>query len=228
MKDLTCVKYSRELAEAALKIQAIRLSPDSPFTWASGYRMPVYNDNRLLLAHPEFRDIVLRAMTFVVKQAELNCDFIAGIPTAGLPWGAMLADRMVKPFLYARKDAKDHGRRRQVEGVDDPAELKGKRILVVEDLISTGRSSMESIEVFRSFGAELPACISIFSYGFPEAADAFTAKQILPLSILDFPELMNIMEENRTFSAEQLTLLRSWNSDPFAWGEKHGFPKVER
>ena len=228
MKEINCVKYSRELALAAVDVKAIRLQPDNPFTWASGYRMPIYNDNRLFLAYPDYRSLIINAFAFMLEQGEFKCDYIAGIPTAGLPWGAILADRVKKPFIYARKDTKDHGKKKQIEGVDNLDDLKGKNVLVVEDLISTGKSSLESIEVIESTGAKVPACLSIFTYAFPSAKEAFEKKGIHPVSILSFPELLNILAHEKYFNETQIETLRSWNAAAFEWGEKHGFPKQEK
>lgn len=219
--------YANELARAALEIEAIQLRPNEPFTWASGYRMPVYNDNRLLLGYPAYRSLVAKAFESLIHQLGLQPDYIAGTPVAGIPHGLLLADRMEKPFIYGRKLAKDHGMQRRVEGVTSEAELHGKDILLVEDLISTGKSSVEAVELYKNIGAQVVACVSIFTYGFQKASETFSSVNVPFYSLLDFATLVKFVREQHYFSMEQTDVLADWQNDPFSWGEKHGFPKVE-
>ena len=128
------IEYSSQIAQAAMETKAIRLQPDQPFTWASGYRMPIYNDNRLLLGHAAFRTLIVDAFCELTKTKELNPEYIAGIPIAGIPYGVLLADRLQLPFIWGKKNAKDHGMGRRVEGIPSEDLLKGKKILLVEDL----------------------------------------------------------------------------------------------
>jgi len=218
--------FASALAAAALEIGALRLQPDNPFTWASGYRMPIYNDNRLFLFHPRHRDLILNAFVHILEEEGIDPDIVSGIPTAGIPWGMSLADRLNKPFIYVRSESKDHGKKKKVEGLDDLQRLKGARVLVTEDLVSTGKSSMESIQQLLDLGADVPACLSIFSYALPKAAALFADAGIPQLNILDFPSLLDSLRKNGPFSQDQLNMLASWNADPFAWGENNGFPKV--
>jgi orotate phosphoribosyltransferase len=221
-------EYASQIARAALEIEAIKLRPDDPFTWASGYRMPIYNDNRLLLGFPAHRSLIAAAFEALVIEKGFQADFIAGIPTAGIPHGVLLADRLNLPFIYGKKTAKDHGMERRVEGISSENQLKGKKILLVEDLISTGKSSAQSATLYQAIGSEVIACISIFTYGFSKAVDCFSEIGVSAFSLLDFPTLIGFVKKERYFSDEQSDILAEWQNDPFSWGEKHGFPKVEK
>ncbi len=159
-----------KVAQQLLQIKAIKLSPQNPFTWASGIKSPIYCDNRIVLSHPEARNIVKEAL--VEKASQFGeFDVIAGVATAGIPHGALLADAMNMPFIYVRSKAKEHGRQNLIEG-----EIKGgERVLVIEDLISTGGSSVKAIESVREAGCEVVGALAIFSYGFDKAKRTFDA-----------------------------------------------------
>lgn len=159
-----------KVAQQLLQIKAIKLSPQNPFTWASGIKSPIYCDNRIVLSHPEARNIVKEAL--VEKASQFGeFDVIAGVATAGIPHGALLADAMNMPFIYVRSKAKEHGRQNLIEG-----EIKGgERVLVIEDLISTGGSSVKAIESVREAGCEVVGVLAIFSYGFDKAKRTFDA-----------------------------------------------------
>ncbi len=158
------------VAQQLLQIKAIKLSPQNPFTWASGIKSPIYCDNRIILSHPEARNIVKEAL--VKKALQFGeFDVIAGVATAGIPHGALLADAMNMPFIYVRSKAKEHGRQNLIEG-----EIKGgERVLVIEDLFSTGGSSVKAIEAVREAGCEVVGALAIFSYGFEKAKRTFEA-----------------------------------------------------
>jgi orotate phosphoribosyltransferase len=159
-----------QVAQQLLQIKAIKLSPQNPFTWASGIKSPIYCDNRIVLSHPEARNIVKEAL--VKKALQFGeFDVIAGVATAGIPHGALLADAMNMPFIYVRSKAKEHGRQNLIEG-----EIKGgERVLVIEDLISTGGSSVKAIESVREAGCDVVGALAIFSYGFEKAKRTFDA-----------------------------------------------------
>lgn len=158
------------VAQQLLQIKAIKLSPQNPFTWASGIKSPIYCDNRIVLSHPTARNIVKEAL--VKKSSQFGeFDVIAGVATAGIPHGALLADALGMPFIYVRNKAKEHGRQNLIEG-----EIKGgERVLVIEDLISTGGSSVKAIEAVREAGCEVIGALAIFSYGFEKAKRTFEA-----------------------------------------------------
>jgi len=209
-----------KIAKAALKIKAVKLQPDNPFTWASGYKMPIYNDNRLFLFYPEYRRLIAEGFAKLIKDKDIPCDMIAGTPTAGIPHGVLLADILGKPFIYPRKWKKDHGMLNKIEGVPDPDMIKGKHVVMIEDLISTGGSSVESLEVVRSAGAKVNTCLSIFSYGFKKAQDAFSAVDAQYFSLINLDTLIAVVEEEQYFNDEQIELLRQWQASPFTWGDR--------
>lgn len=211
---------ARHIALAALKIKAVKLQPDNPFTWASGYKMPIYNDNRLFLFYPEYRKLICEGFSALVAENDIECDIIAGTPTAGIPHGALLAEHLGKPFIYPRKSQKDHGMQNRIEGIPDASELKGKKVLMIEDLISTGGSSLEALETVRGSGADVDTCLSIFSYGFLKAKDCFHRAGADYISLLTFDILLEIVEGSGYFNQAQIELLRAWQQSPFEWGER--------
>ncbi len=211
---------ARQIAKAAIEIKAVKLQPDNPFTWASGYKMPIYNDNRLFLFYPQYRRLICEGFTKLIKEKNISCDMIAGTPTAGIPHGVVLADIIQKPFIYPRKWQKGHGMKNMIEGVPHLDMLKGKHVVMVEDLISTGGSSVESLEVIRSAGAKVDTCLSIFSYGFQKASDTFKSVNARYFSLISLDTLIAVVEEEKYFNAEQIELLREWQASPFTWGER--------
>jgi orotate phosphoribosyltransferase len=213
---------SRKLAETALEIKAIKLSPQNPFTWTSGYRMPIYNDNRLLLGRYEHRSLVADGFVELIERHSLKFEVVAGTATAGMPFGTTLADRLKLPFVYVREKPKAHGTGKRVEGVLNP----GTPVLLIEDLISMGTSSTSACEGLRNEGGTVAACLSIFNYELQEARDAFTRVSVPIHSLLGFSELLQVAKEKQYISASDYDMLASWSKEPTAWGEKHGFPKV--
>lgn len=211
---------ARKIAKAALEIKAVKLQPDNPFTWASGYKMPIYNDNRLFLFYPEYRKLIVEGFAKLIKDKEIPCDMIAGTPTAGIPHGVLLADILDKPFIYPRKWQKDHGMQNKIEGVPHPDMIKGKNVVMIEDLISTGKSSVESLEVLKAADAKVDICLSIFTYGFSKAQDAFDAVNASYQSLITLDTLIAVVEEEKYFNDAQIELLREWKKSPFTWGER--------
>ena len=218
------------IAAEGLRIGAIKLSPDDPFEWASGYRMPVYNDNRMFLFHPDIRRTIIAGLAELVTASSAAPEVIAGTATAGIPHGASLADHLGLPFIYIRDKPKGHGLRNRIEGIDAASDLGGRRVTVIEDLISTGGSSARAVEAVREAAGSADYCFAIFSYGFDRAAEAFAALEppCEVRSLLTFDILLATARESGTFTEDQLALLEEWRRDPFAWGTKHGFPKVEK
>jgi orotate phosphoribosyltransferase len=211
---------AQQIAKAALEIKAVKLQPDDPFTWASGYKMPIYNDNRLFLFYSKYRKLIARGFGKLIEEKDIPCDMIAGTPTAGIPHGVLLADVLDKPFIYPRKWQKGHGMKNMIEGVPHPDMIKDKHVVMIEDLISTGGSSVESLEVVRSAGAKVGTCLSIFSYGFQKAQDAFDAVNATYYSLISLNTLISVVEEENYFNADQIKLLREWQASPFTWGER--------
>jgi len=213
---------SKNLALAALRCGALSLNTKNPFRWASGYFMPVYNDNRLLLGSPENRKLVYQGLAELCQS--YSTELVAGCATAGIAPALGLADQLSLPFSYVRAKAKEHGRQQLIEG----APVKGKKVIVVEDLISTGGSSLKVVEILRESGAEVLACISIFNYGFSKSQFAFEEASCSTESILTLDALCKIAVENGSVKAEELDSIKSWQLEPFAWGEQNGFPQEEK
>ncbi len=217
----------RTIAEHGLRIGAIKLNPDEPFRWASGYRMPVYNDNRMFLFHPEARRLIARGLADIVEREGIAPEVVAGTATAGIPHGALLADLLSLPFIYIRDKPKAHGLKNRIEGLDAESDLGGRRVVVIEDLISTGGSSAKTVVAVREANGRADWCLSIFSYGLEKAEAEFTS--LTPpcrfASLLTFPVLLDVAKSGGFLGAPQIALLEAWRKDPFGWGEAHGFPK---
>ena len=229
MKDIVQIQknYGPKLAKAALSLGAIKLSPDKPFTWASGYRMPIYNDNRQFLALPEYRALIRDAFAEMVEVLGLgDVENISGTATAGIPHATSLADKLGKPMSYVRSSAKDHGMGNQIEGLAGGS-FGGKKVLLIEDLISTGSSSIKALQAIRQADGLCDTCLAIFTYGLDKAADAFAAltPKCSVYTILDYATMLETALADGYISAEHAESLRQWREDPFAWGEKHGFLK---
>jgi orotate phosphoribosyltransferase len=229
-EESTIDSLARTIAEQGLRIGAIKLNAEAPFQWASGYRMPVYNDNRMFLFHPETRRAIARGLGEIVADRGIAPEVVAGTATAGIPHGALLADLLSLPFIYIRDKPKGHGLRNRIEGLDADSDLEGRRVVVIEDLISTGGSSARAVEAVREANGLCSWCLSIFSYGLEKAAEEFAA--LAPPcafeSLLTFPVLLDVARDGGFLSSEHIALLEGWRKDPFGWGEKHGFPRVER
>lgn len=191
--------------------------------------MPVYNDNRMFLFYPEIRKMISRGLAEIIQAEDISFDVIAGTATAGIPHGTSLADRLGHPFIYIRDKPKSHGLRNQIEGIDAESDLGGKRVIIIEDLVSTGGSSAKAVEAVRKANGVCEYCLAIFSYGLDRAIEMFTGLQppCELRSLLTFDLLLDIARTTGRFSVEQISLLSEWREDPFGWGEKHGFPKVE-
>lgn len=207
------VPVSVEIARQLLQIKAVKLDPNEPFTWASGMLSPIYCDNRVALSHPAVRSFM---KTCLVERSAAFPEFnvVAGVATAGIPHGTLLADALEKSFIYVRSSAKDHGRRNLIEG-----ELpKGAKVLVVEDLISTGGSSLQAVESLRDAGAQVVGVLAIFQYGFPKAAQAFAAKNVLLHTLSDYETLVQEAVAAGYVSPNDLETLQQWRQNPDGWG----------
>lgn len=203
----------REVARNLLEIKAVKLSPRDPFTWASGMLSPIYCDNRVALSHPKVRTFLKNCLA---EKSQLFGDFdvVAGVATAGIPHGALLADVLEKPFVYVRSSAKEHGRRNQIEG-----ELRtGQSVLVVEDLISTGGSSLLAVDALREAGAQVAGVLAIFQYGFEKAHTAFAQKQVHFQTLTNYDALVQEAAQMGYVTDEDLKLLKKWRENPDAWG----------
>lgn len=203
----------KAVAEKLLQVGAVKLSPEKPFTWASGWMSPIYCDNRKVLSFPYTRDYIKSEMCNVIFEKFPEVDMLAGVATAGIPWGAMAADQLKLPYIYVRPKPKEHGLGNQIEGSFEP----GKSVLVIEDLISTGKSSLEVVTVLKNAGLNVVGMVSIFTYGFPVAAQAFAAANVPYLSLTNYSSLIELGVEKGTISSENQQLLMQWREDPANW-----------
>ena len=213
------MKFSEEIAKVSIETGAIQLNPETPFLWASGYRMPIYNDNRLLLGNSQQRQLIAEGFNDIITSKEIEVDVIAGTATAGIPPATSLADMLKTPLIYVRPNPKEHGMKNQIEGVLSDSQ----KVVLVEDLISTGGSALNAVAAIREAGGKVDHCLSIFSYGFSKAIEQFKNARCQLHHLLNFEELILLARENKSISTEQFSLLKSWHSDPFNWGSKNGF-----
>lgn len=206
----------RKVAESLLRIKAIQLSPEDPFTWASGLRSPIYCDNRMALSHPSVRTHIRQQMCAVVESMHLKPDMIAGVATGGIAWGAYVAHELGLPFCYVRGEAKGHGKGNRVEG-----DLgKAQNVVVIEDLISTGKSSLSAVEALRAEGLEVKGMVAIFTYGFNLAADNFAAAGCPLETLSDYPTLISEAAQREYLTDNQAKTLMRWREDAAAWSRQ--------
>jgi len=204
------------LASKLLETGAVRIQPDIPFTWASGMRSPIYCDNRILLSYPEIRTGLIDLMVKVLKDFELF-DTVAGVATAGIPAGTLVADRLKLPFAYVRSKPKEHGRQNLIEG----SIQQNASVLVVEDLISTGMSSLQAVDAIRQIPAKVTGVIAIFQYGLPKAKQAFEEANCPFATLTDFETIIQVAVEKKMIEPFHLELLSRWSADPKAWSEQY-------
>jgi len=216
--------------KAGLEIKAIKLNPDEPFEWTSGYMMPIYNDNRMFLFNSEHRRLISECFNDVLQSNNISYDVIAGTSTAGISPGTTLADRVQKPLIYVRDKPKEHGLRNRIEGIDAELDLDGKKVILIEDLISKGGSSARAVQAIRDANGECNHCLSIFNYGFDSANQTFydLNPECEVTSLLTYDVLLEVAKETGYINNQQIEMLEEWRADPWKWGEKHGFPKVEK
>lgn len=207
-------KLAAEIAADLLKIGAIKLSPDQPFTWASGWKSPIYCDNRLSLSFPDVRAKIKTALALAISKEFDGIDVIAGVATAGIPQGALVADELALPFIYVRSKSKGHGLQNMIEGKTE----KGQKVLLIEDLVSTGGSSLAAAEALREAGAEVAGMVAIFTYGFPVAKQNFQKHDVDLVVLSDYHHLLDHAQDERMFENEVLKTLKEWREDPSIWG----------
>lgn len=202
------------IAEKLLQAGAVKLSPENPFTWASGWKSPIYCDNRKLLSFPYTRDFIKSELSNLVFEAYPEAEAIAGVATAGIPWGALVADQLKLPFMYVRSKPKAHGMGNQIEG----AFTQGWKVVMIEDLISTGLSSLDAVSVLRTGNLEVIAVVSIFNYGFQKAVDAFARDEMIYKSLTNYPALIDLAKEKGMIKPEEEGKLQQWRLSPETWG----------
>lgn len=201
------------IAEALLTIGAIRLSPDKPFKWASGWYSPIYCDNRLSLSFPEVRSQVKEGLLEIIRDKFPQVQAIAGVATAGIPQGALLAEALNLPFLYVRPKPKDHGMENLIEGKIE----SGQQVVVIEDLISTGGSSLKAVEALKDAGAKVLGMAAIFTYGFPLAEDNFKKAGVTLYTLSHYSALLEMATAKKHIPAEALKTLEEWRQAPDKW-----------
>ena len=207
------VKIDQHVAGLLLKSQAVILEPRNPFTWASGWLSPIYCDNRITLSYPEIRDSIKEAFTTSIMEHFPGPDLIAGVATGAIAHGALVADSMHLPFVYVRPSAKGHGRQNLIEGRLSP----GQKVVVVEDLISTGGSSLKAVEALREAGAEVLGMVAIFSYGFELAADNFIKAGVELHTLTNYHILIETALNSGAIQQDQVAMLQQWRKDPSQW-----------
>lgn len=201
------------VAEKLLQVKAIRLNVKEPFTWASGWKSPIYCDNRKVLSFPHVREFIKSEMCNVIFEQFPDAELLAGVATAGIAWGAMAADQLKLPYIYVRPKPKEHGLGNQIEGSFEA----GQKVVVVEDLISTGKSSLEVVEVLRKAGVEVIGMVSIFNYGFEVAKTAMDKAQVPYQSLTNYPTLIRLAVEKGIVDASEQEVLLKWSADPANW-----------
>ena len=201
------------VAEKLLQVKAIQLNIEEPYTWASGWKSPIYCDNRKILSFPYVRDFIKSEISSVIFEQFATAEVLAGVATAGIAWGAMAADQLKLPYIYVRPKPKEHGMGNQIEGSFTP----GQKVLVIEDLISTGKSSLQVCEVLKEANMEVIGMVSIFNYGFSHAAEAFDRAGIPFISLTNYEVLINLAVEKGIVSPIQLNSLLNWRNNPAGW-----------
>ena len=205
--------YQEDTAKILLDINAIKLSPNEPFLWASGWKSPIYCDNRIILSKPEIRNTIKMYLAQVMDENFEKPDAIAGVATGAIGIGMLVADYLDLPFIYVRPEAKKHGRKNQIEGEIE----KGKKVLVIEDLISTGKSSIGAIRALKSYGLDVVGMIAIFTYEFSVSMDNFNREEINVKTLSNYSTLLRIAQKTQYISEIECKMLEKWNGNPSNW-----------
>lgn len=196
-----------KVAEFLLQIKAVKLNPKDPFTWASGIKSPIYCDNRVILSYPKIRTFIRQQLVEILEESYGKPDVIAGIATGGIPLGALIAQEMELPFAYVRSEAKGHGLQNLIEGIINP----GQNVILIEDLISTGGSSLKAVNAVKDINAIVKGVISVFDYGFPVAENNFNEANCSFYSLSNFEILVQVAKEKEYITDAELTMLRDWH-----------------
>jgi len=209
-------EIEQKIAEFLLQIKAIKLEPTNPFTWASGLKSPIYCDNRITLSYPTIRTYIRQKFSEVIHEEIGSIDMISGVATAGIPQGVLVAQDLGLPFTYVRSSAKEHGRQNLIEG----EVVDGQRVVVIEDLVSTGKSSLAAVQALRDAGCNVVALLSIFSYNLPVAEENFKNAKCRFISLSNYDALVRYAAENQFINENERSLLDSWRLDPEKWSEE--------
>jgi len=207
------IDIAQQVAKSLLQINAIILQPNNPFKWAAGWNSPIYCDNRKTLSYPEIRTNIKQGLAAIVKTHYKGANVIAGVATAGIPHGALVAEELGLPFIYVRSKAKEHGKQNQIEGYFE----EGQSVILVEDLISSGKSSLDSAQVLKDAGMNVKGMVSIFTYGFDAAAENFKKAECEYVSLCDYSTLLPIAKEQQYVEESDLSVLNEWRDNPAIW-----------
>ena len=208
--------FEKKTAEYLLQIKAIKLQPSNPFTWASGWKSPIYCDNRKTLSFPEVRSYIRDSFSSLIKSLYPQADMIAGVATGAIAHGALVADKLGMPFIYVRSGAKEHGIGNQIEGYYE----KGQKVVVIEDLISTGGSSLNAVTALREAGCEVLGMVAIFTYEFKKASDAFVSGDCKLNTLSNYSMLVETAVKTGYIGEKEVETLKKWRVDPGNWGVK--------
>ncbi|GAC1305259.1 MAG: orotate phosphoribosyltransferase [Mucilaginibacter sp.] len=208
-------EIEQQVAEFLLQIKAIKLQPANPFTWASGWKSPIYCDNRITLSHPTIRTYIRQQLTLLIQETFGPVGGIAGVATAGIPQGVLVAQDLGLPFIYVRAKPKEHGTGSLIEGDD----LTGKRVVVIEDLISTGKSSLQAVDALRAAGYDVAGLAAIFSYGFNVATENFKKANCPFVTLSNYNALIKYAGANQYIAAADVEILKKWRENPSVWGQ---------
>lgn len=206
-------EVAKKIAEDLLKIGAIKLKPNEPFKWSSGWNSPIYCDNRLALSYPEVRTFIKEQLSAVIKAQFADVEAIAGVATAGIPQGALVADLLNLPFLYVRPTPKNHGMENLIEGKITP----NQKVVLVEDLISTGGSSLKAAAALQKAGFNVLGMVAIFTYSFAIADENFEKENIKLVTLSNYPTLINVCEEKNIYPKSDIESLNNWRKSPETW-----------
>ncbi|MDG2264315.1 MAG: orotate phosphoribosyltransferase [Flavobacteriales bacterium] len=207
------IDIAQQVAKSLLQINAIILQPNNPFKWDAGWNSPIYCDNRKTLSYPEIRTNIKQGLAAIVKNHYKGANVIAGVATAGIPHGALVAEELGLPFIYVRSKAKEHGKKNQIEGCFE----EGQSVILVEDLISSGKSSLDSAQVLKDAGMNVKGMVSIFTYGFDAAAENFKKAECEYVSLCDYSTLLPIAKEQQYVEESDLSVLNEWRDNPAIW-----------
>lgn len=204
---------AKETALQLLQINAIKLQPQQPFTWASGWKSPIYCDNRICLSYPKVRDTITKKFASLIKEKYPDVEVIAGVATGAIGIGMLVANALDLPFIYIRPEAKKHGRQNQIEGIVP----ENKKVVVIEDLISTGKSSLLAVDALKKVNANLLGMVAIFSYGFQTADDNFSKAEVALTTLSNYENLIELAKEKEYITPDQTATLQSWRTNPAEW-----------
>ena len=204
---------AQQIAKSLLQINAIILQPNKPFKWAAGWNSPIYCDNRKTLSFPEIRTFVRTSLASAVKNHYKGANLIAGVATAGIPHGTLVAEELGLPFIYVRSKAKNHGKQNQIEGYFEG----GQSVILIEDLISSGKSSLEAVSTLRNSGLKVKGLVSIFNYGFEEAKQNFKSAKCDYISLCDYENLLPQALKTNYITKTELPMLQKWRENPSKW-----------